>query len=97
MGKSLISPLSLVRIGGVGKSCLTGMALFWLPPHVSRLRSGASRSLALIRERLLALDSDKLLEIAQFVHNEWIESYDPTIEDTYRTHINVDVSRLFLN
>ena len=30
--------------------------------------------------------------IAQFVHNEWIESYDPTIEDTYRTQINVDVS-----
>jgi hypothetical protein len=28
---------------------------------------------------------------AQFVHNEWIESYDPTIEDTYRTQINVDV------
>jgi Ras-related protein Rap-1B len=27
---------------------------------------------------------------AQFVHNEWIESYDPTIEDTYRAHIQVD-------
>lgn len=30
--------------------------------------------------------------LAQFVHNEWIESYDPTIEDSYRTHIQVDVS-----
>ena len=29
--------------------------------------------------------------IAQFVHNEWIESYDPTIEDSYRTQIQVDV------
>lgn len=30
--------------------------------------------------------------IAQFVHNEWIESYDPTIEDSYRTQVAVDVS-----
>jgi len=29
---------------------------------------------------------------AQFVHNEWIESYDPTIEDSYRTQVAVDVS-----
>lgn len=29
---------------------------------------------------------------AQFVHNEWIESYDPTIEDSYRIHVQVDVS-----
>ena len=29
---------------------------------------------------------------AQFVHNEWIESYDPTIEDSYRTQVGVDVS-----
>ncbi|KAI8951826.1 ras-domain-containing protein [Xylaria longipes] len=29
---------------------------------------------------------------AQFVHNEWIESYDPTIEDSYRTQMTVDVS-----
>lgn len=27
---------------------------------------------------------------AQFVHNEWIESYDPTIEDSYRIHVQVD-------
>lgn len=27
---------------------------------------------------------------AQFVHNEWIESYDPTIEDSYRTQVSVD-------
>ena len=31
---------------------------------------------------------------AQFVHNEWIESYDPTIEDSYRTQVSVDVSQL---
>ncbi|KAF4637020.1 hypothetical protein G7Y89_g1062 [Cudoniella acicularis] len=27
---------------------------------------------------------------AQFVQNVWIESYDPTIEDSYRKHIDVD-------
>lgn len=27
---------------------------------------------------------------AQFVQNVWIESYDPTIEDSYRKMINVD-------
>jgi hypothetical protein len=27
---------------------------------------------------------------AQFVQNVWIESYDPTIEDSYRKVINVD-------
>jgi hypothetical protein len=30
--------------------------------------------------------------IAQFVQNVWIESYDPTIEDSYRKLIEVDVS-----
>lgn len=29
--------------------------------------------------------------IAQFVRNVWIESYDPTIEDSYTKEINVDV------
>lgn len=29
---------------------------------------------------------------AQFVQNVWIESYDPTIEDSYRKAIDVDVS-----
>ncbi|KKA29371.1 hypothetical protein TD95_005453 [Thielaviopsis punctulata] len=33
---------------------------------------------------------------AQFVHNEWIESYDPTIEDTYRTQTNVDGRQVVL-
>lgn len=28
---------------------------------------------------------------AQFVQNVWIESYDPTIEDSYRKTIEVDV------
>jgi small GTP-binding protein len=28
---------------------------------------------------------------AQFVQNVWIESYDPTIEDSYRKAIEVDV------
>ena len=35
------------------------------------------------------------LVTAQFVQNVWIESYDPTIEDTYRKQIEVDVSANF--
>ncbi|OAQ68633.1 serine/threonine-protein kinase [Pochonia chlamydosporia 170] len=33
---------------------------------------------------------------AQFVHNEWIESYDPTIEDSYRTQVQVDGRQVVL-
>ncbi|KAL2122044.1 hypothetical protein VTJ04DRAFT_2499 [Mycothermus thermophilus] len=33
---------------------------------------------------------------AQFVHNEWIESYDPTIEDSYRTTVSVDGRQVVL-
>ncbi|KAI1779266.1 ras family-domain-containing protein [Hypoxylon cercidicola] len=33
---------------------------------------------------------------AQFVHNEWIESYDPTIEDSYRTQVGVDGRQVLL-
>ncbi|KAK9416681.1 putative P-loop containing nucleoside triphosphate hydrolase protein [Seiridium unicorne] len=33
---------------------------------------------------------------AQFVHNEWIESYDPTIEDSYRTQVSVDGRQVVL-
>lgn len=29
---------------------------------------------------------------AQFVQNRWIEAYDPTVEDSYRKYIEVDVS-----
>jgi hypothetical protein len=34
--------------------------------------------------------------LAQFVQNVWIESYDPTIEDSYRKQIEVDVGDLRL-
>ncbi|KAL8887226.1 MAG: hypothetical protein Q9192_006359 [Flavoplaca navasiana] len=33
---------------------------------------------------------------AQFVQNVWIESYDPTIEDSYRKQIEVDVRSLLV-
>lgn len=33
---------------------------------------------------------------AQFVHHEWIESYDPTIEDSYRTQLQVDGRQVVL-
>ncbi|KAK3943191.1 ras family-domain-containing protein [Diplogelasinospora grovesii] len=33
---------------------------------------------------------------AQFVHDEWIESYDPTIEDSYRSQISVDGRQVIL-
>ncbi|OGM42470.1 Ras-related protein RSR1 [Aspergillus bombycis] len=35
-------------------------------------------------------DNCHLLCAAQFVQNVWIESYDPTIEDSYRKQIEVD-------
>jgi hypothetical protein len=40
------------------------------------------------------LHNDMILTLptAQFVQNVWIESYDPTIEDSYRKQIEVDVS-----
>ncbi|KAK7415013.1 Ras-related protein rsr1 [Neonectria magnoliae] len=37
-----------------------------------------------------------VLGAAQFVHNEWIESYDPTIEDSYRTQLQVDGRQVVL-
>ncbi|KAI1803880.1 ras-domain-containing protein [Daldinia bambusicola] len=37
-----------------------------------------------------------VLGAAQFVHNEWIESYDPTIEDSYRTQVAVDGRQVVL-
>ncbi|KAH8882728.1 ras small monomeric GTPase [Thozetella sp. PMI_491] len=37
-----------------------------------------------------------VLGAAQFVHNEWIESYDPTIEDSYRTQVSVDGRQVML-
>ena len=38
------------------------------------------------------LTPSDLGHLAQFVQNVWIESYDPTIEDSYRKQIEVDVS-----
>ncbi|KAL1894363.1 Ras-related protein rsr1 [Sporothrix stenoceras] len=37
-----------------------------------------------------------VLGAAQFVHNQWIESYDPTIEDSYRTQVSVDGRQIVL-
>lgn len=34
---------------------------------------------------------------AQFVQNVWIERYDPTIEDSYRKQIEVDVGMIAMN
>jgi hypothetical protein len=36
------------------------------------------------------------LTTAQFVQNIWIESYDPTIEDSYRKTLEVDVRRILV-
>jgi hypothetical protein len=59
-------------LGGVGKSCLTGMSA--QPPNHNIQKAYC------------------LPPKAQFVQNVWIESYDPTIEDSYRKAIEVDVS-----
>lgn len=39
--------------------------------------------------------SKVLTRLAQFVNNVWIESYDPTIEDSYRKQFEVDVGHAF--
>lgn len=33
---------------------------------------------------------------AQFVQNVWIESYDPTIEDSYRKQMEIDGKQVIL-
>ena len=40
---------------------------------------------------LLKITAKTSRHTAQFVQNVWIESYDPTIEDSYRKQIEVDV------
>lgn len=42
--------------------------------------------------RTIRLKTFLISSVAQFVQNVWIESYDPTIEDSYRKQIQVDVS-----
>ncbi|KAL8717222.1 MAG: hypothetical protein Q9225_005519 [Loekoesia sp. 1 TL-2023] len=37
-----------------------------------------------------------MIAVAQFVQNVWIESYDPTIEDSYRKQIEVDGKQCIL-
>jgi hypothetical protein len=49
-----------------------------------------NRSVCCFIAPALSPQADRLL--AQFVQNVWIESYDPTIEDSYRKQIEVDVS-----
>ncbi|KAE9963963.1 hypothetical protein BLS_008778 [Venturia inaequalis] len=68
--------------GGVGKSCLTGTFLPTLPTrrNVPRLQQSYSTENA----------------EAQFVQNIWIESYDPTIEDSYRKTLEVDGRQVVL-
>lgn len=80
-------------LGGVGKSCLTGK---WVP---QTLHMGASKAPGPLSSNLSTEHdrssceriTDRCRSPAQFVHNEWIESYDPTIEDSYQKHMTVDV------
>lgn len=66
-------------------------------PDLGFLPGGVGKSC--LTGKLLLTEDIEILQVwyshplvAQFVHNEWIESYDPTIEDSYRTQIQVDVS-----
>ncbi|KAG5929953.1 Ras- protein rsr1 [Claviceps sorghi] len=59
-----------------------------------RYQAAASRELHVVV--LGAGGVGKSCLTAQFVHNEWIESYDPTIEDSYRTQIQVDGRQVVL-
>lgn len=48
--------------------------------------------MALTGREMVQREADAVCRAAQFVQNVWIESYDPTIEDSYRKQIQVDVS-----
>ncbi|KAH8205632.1 hypothetical protein TruAng_000126 [Truncatella angustata] len=75
--------------GGVGKSCLTGEFDAFRGPWPMKAERPAVT--------LLGSKADVLTFVtAQFVHNEWIESYDPTIEDSYRTQVSVDGRQVVL-
>ena len=64
--------------------------------HVCRVRVHVHRGRGPVRFSCTFLFSFANVYVcpttAQFVHNQWIESYDPTIEDSYRTQVSVDVS-----
>ncbi|KAK6714278.1 hypothetical protein SNK04_005226 [Fusarium graminearum] len=60
-------------------------ALFYLFPHMQSCLT-----------RFFVGGVGKSCLTAQFVHNEWIESYDPTIEDSYRTQLQVDGRQVIL-
>ncbi|EWY89088.1 hypothetical protein FOYG_10047 [Fusarium oxysporum NRRL 32931] len=92
--------------GGVGKSCLTGELSFSLR---LRLRlplvpcsSCCCACVPPLHPQSYYASLSSLLQhkaharTAQFVHNEWIESYDPTIEDSYRTQLQVDGRQVIL-
>ena len=75
-------------IGGVGKSCLTGSYASFFALHIWSpfffMRAPVLSSSVIVYRPLIFV-------AAQFVQNVWIESYDPTIEDSYRKQIEVDV------
>ncbi|EXK31227.1 hypothetical protein FOMG_12968 [Fusarium oxysporum f. sp. melonis 26406] len=90
--------------GGVGKSCLTGELSFSLRlrlPLVPCSSCCCACVPPLHPQSYYASLSSPLqhkahARTAQFVHNEWIESYDPTIEDSYRTQLQVDGRQVIL-
>jgi hypothetical protein len=61
---------------------------------ISAFLGGVGKSCLTGKANILKITSFSILLIssAQFVQNVWIESYDPTIEDSYRKQIEVDVS-----
>lgn len=84
----LIADFYRCLIGGVGKSCLTGSYLYLF--HLLFYASHRAGSIFIFI--FIFFSAARLyLVTAQFVQNVWIESYDPTIEDSYRKQIEVDV------
>lgn len=86
-----IGVFPVLLLGGVGKSCLTGE---WSPPIDMGISCSPCRELPVKTSQnhgsRKGCGTDQL-PAAQFVHNEWIESYDPTIEDSYQKQLAVDV------
>ena len=75
---------------------VTGLGFYYVTFNIN---NGPRGNTPLKDKRVLVLGAGgvgKSCLTAQFVQNVWIESYDPTIEDSYRKQVNVDGRQVML-